>query len=327
MRSSSPLVAVACLVAACAGARARSTSTSPSVAEAFVTSNVARADYVGSEACKPCHAELFARWQKSPMHAMTRSADHAEIRAPFDGRSLHFKGDAATLETVDGARYLRLTSKFGDGLFRVTKVIGGHHREDFAGVAVSAERADAVVGDPHRELVLPVSYMIATGELRYKGYSVMATERPGMKPGPVWSQTCIFCHNTEPYLTTILGALETKRSRGYQGVVIDALLPNDRRQRFVVDDEPALRRAIGLETSLLGASLDLDRPLADLLADAKTATRTRFDETKLVEIGIGCEACHGGGREHVEDPHKHPSLAPTSPMLHPAGFGLGTGHD
>ena len=43
--------------------------------------------------------------------------------------------------------------------------------------------------------------------------------------------------------------------------------------------------------------------------------RSHFDARHFVEVGIGCEACHGGSREHVANPRVHPSFAPRSPFL------------
>jgi predicted CXXCH cytochrome family protein len=43
--------------------------------------------------------------------------------------------------------------------------------------------------------------------------------------------------------------------------------------------------------------------------------RAGFDGGSLVEVGIGCEACHGGGREHAADPDVHPTFVPTAPWL------------
>ena len=43
--------------------------------------------------------------------------------------------------------------------------------------------------------------------------------------------------------------------------------------------------------------------------------RSHFGARDFVEVGIGCEACHGGSREHVDDPRVHPDFAPRSPFL------------
>ncbi|HKO51855.1 MAG TPA: cytochrome c3 family protein, partial [Polyangiaceae bacterium] len=46
------------------------------------------------------------------------------------------------------------------------------------------------------------------------------------------------------------------------------------------------------------------------------ATRDGFDEQHLTELGIGCEACHGGAREHVQNPGAvRPTLALRSDFL------------
>src|SRR5262245_38607687 len=46
-----------------------------------VASNVLRADYAGSVACKDCHPREYAAWQASPMHNMTRLIQGAVVRA------------------------------------------------------------------------------------------------------------------------------------------------------------------------------------------------------------------------------------------------------
>src|SRR5690606_22889394 len=63
-----------------------------------------------------------------------------------------------------------------------------------------------------------------------------------------------------------------------------------------------------------GATSDV---LLELLAKQ---TRRAFGENELVEVGIGCEACHGGAREHSQNPSKTPSFALQSPGVD-SGFG------
>lgn len=282
-----------------------------------VSSNVLFADYAGTQACARCHAERVQSWLRSPMHDMTREPALADIKGPFDGTVFRFKDDTARLETVNGARFITIQSKrFGAGTYRLTRVIGGHHREDYAGVLVGAARADAPpLASPPEELVLPVSWVFPPdgasspggGALRYKGYSVMVKERPGLHAGPVWNQTCIFCHNTEAYLSTVLGALAGPAAKPYQGEVVDPLLPRERRAEWVVTDASALSSALEDELGRIGVKRSRPTPL-----QAIAATRTAFRREHLVELGIGCEACHLGSAEHVRDPQKLPSLEPRS---------------
>lgn len=276
-----------------------------------VQSNVTRADYAGSAACRSCHEAEWRAWQASAMHQMTRVAGDAatRIEAPFDGRAFHFKGDAARLETRGGARWMSfVSSRYGAHEYEVTRVIGGHHREDFVGT--EGGRADA------DEVVLPVSFLLATRTFRYKGYSVMVRERDGLRAGPVWNRTCILCHNTAPYLLSMLGPIAGKEARPYQGEVVDPLLPRDRRWSFDVTDARAFAAALAREAKGIGGRLDDDTtppPAAALAAIA--STRNELDAKGLVEVGIGCESCHGGARAHVDDPRVLPSLEPRAPFL------------
>ncbi len=306
------ILALVALVAACGStqAPAKVAASSGGTSSATVTSNVRFKDYAGSAACAKCHAAYVDSFLRSPMHNMTRDAKAADIKGPFDGTVFRFHDDTALLERSGGERFVTITSKrFGKGIYRLTRVIGGHHREDYAGVPVAAAREGAaVLGDPTEEHVLPVSYLLATKSLRYKGYSVMVKERDGLKAGPVWNQTCIFCHNTVPYLSTVLGALAGKS--GYQGQVLDPLLPASMRATYAVKDQGALSSALEEELARLGSPRS--KPT---LADAVSVTRSRFRVSHLVEVGIGCESCHLGAAEHVKDPTKMPTFEPVSDAI------------
>jgi predicted CXXCH cytochrome family protein len=302
---------VALVVAGCAAAL----SPTPAPAPELVKSNVLRADYAGSAACEACHAPLYSEFMKSPMHRMTRHAMGDEVHAPFDGQIFHFKGDAITMTERDGRRYIAVDSKRdGAELYRVTKVIGGHYREDYVGEKVASMDPDArVLDDARGEHVMPVSWLLFASAWRYKGYSVMLRERPHTAGGAVWRQTCIFCHNTVPRLASLYDDFLPDGEK-YQGSVSERFLPAVRTWRFVPTDRDGLARAVADETAVLG----VPRPTGDLdavLASAIDETREHFGERNLVELGIGCEACHNGSKEHVQDPSKHPSFELRSDVL------------
>jgi hypothetical protein len=234
------------------GAGVRPEQPAPSPA---MMSNILRQDYVGSAVCEPCHSEIYAAWSRSPMHEMTRIPEQARIRAPFDGAEFHFKDDRARFEQVGAARIVRVTSgELGTHVYRVTKVIGGRYREDYAGVEVADQPASWGAAPPaaRAELVLPVSFVFETHSFRLKGYSVMVAERPGLRIGAVWNQTCVFCHNTNPYFDSVWGALYGPDARGYQGEVVDRLLPPDRRFLFEVTDQAGLVQALEAELAFIG---------------------------------------------------------------------------
>ncbi len=280
-------------------------------APGVVRSNVTRGDYAGSASCAGCHAGIVASWEHSPMHRMTRDARAAEFKAPFDGARWRFKDDAAVLERRADERFVRIESASGKSTtYRVTRVIGGRTREDFAGV---------VVGGSSEEIVLPISFLLESRALRYKGYSVMLHERASLRAGPIWSRTCIFCHNTVPEMDRLLGAVAGPAAPAYQGEQVDRWLPSDRRARPRVTDvgrfSIAARQEIG---RLGGVALDGAEDARAIAHRTIDVVRNGFDGNDLLEVGIGCEACHGGAREHALDPAIHPSFVPTAPWLNVA---------
>jgi predicted CXXCH cytochrome family protein len=309
----------ACVVSAGCGGGSRSNLGAQSLAarktfmNSSVRSNVTREDYAGSAACLPCHAGLAAAWERSPMHRMTREARGADVRAPFDGTVWRFRGDAAVLEKRGDERFIRVEPAGGaPRTFRITRVIGGRTREDFAGVDVEAGEG----GPPNDEVVLPVSYVFATRALRYKGYSVMVHERTTLNVGPVWNRTCVFCHNTIPEMDRFLGAIAGARALAYQGETVDPWLPAGRRATLVVTDPDGFVDVTNHEISRLGGPPPARAVgVREIALRTVDALRAKFDASALVEVGIGCEACHGGARDHAKDPSLRTSLVPVAPWL------------
>ena len=305
-------VALAVISASC---RAPASGTTIALGAGETRSNILRRDYVGSGACASCHAAEYAKWATSPIRQMTRDPDLAVMRAPFAGETFAFKEDSATLFRQGAARLVRLTSLDGEHLYRITRVIGNHYREDFAGVEV-ASSSDAVLRGFGPELILPVTYYYETRSYRPKGYSVMAHERPGLRAGGIWNRTCIFCHNTVPWIDSALGELAGQGAPTYQGVVVDRLLPPERRFGYRVERGAVFRAAVADEAAFVAS----DKPVVypDDQSAARAAIRTladRFEGRHLVEEGIGCEACHGGGREHSTNPQVRMSFAQRSDFL------------
>ncbi len=303
--------AVALVVAASAPACGVSGPSSPATgASRVVASNVFRRDYAGSDRCATCHADIHAKWSGSPMRRMTRNAGPAAPTTPFDGRTLRFKGNEATLETHRDRPFIRVRRSDGSGqLFEVTKVIGGRYREDFAGVPVEAPAPVAPSPAAREEEILPVSSLLfAGGGLRYKGYSVQVTERPGFPDhGGRWSTACIFCHNTAPAFASLYDDLYGGTLK-YQGSVSDDRQPEASRVRYVVTDEDALVDALRAEIRFLGGAPGAERDAQLLLERAAASTSKRFGAGQLVEVGVGCEACHNGAAEHVATPTVLPTF-------------------
>lgn len=268
----------------------------PPAATGLVASNILRADYAGSRACGDCHGDIYARWERSAMRGMTRDARTAAIKAPFDGATLRVGPDEVTMARDGDARVMRVATPAGRETFRVTKVVGGRYREDFVGVDARGE-----------EHVLPATYVFATLSWRYKGYSVMVKERPRMSVRGRWSRDCLPCHNTLPYATMLYDDLDP-RVPAYQGKLADRVLPQSLQWRARPLDEGRLASALDDDIAFLGGA-PASGSLHERLAAAATANQDRLDGPHLVELGVGCEACHNGARVHASDPRVRPSFA------------------
>jgi predicted CXXCH cytochrome family protein len=252
--------------------------------------NATRAAYAGTPACAGCHAELVTAFGHSPMHNMTRPLGAAhpgtEVKSPWPS-AFRFHGDEARFETKDGERWMVLSGEGGAHTYQLTKIIGGRVREDFVGIELGAEgrpRAGA------EERVLPVSWRIEAKEWRYKGYSVMTPERRTLHEGAMWRTTCLGCHNTMPLLDGELGGIAGRKART-PAPWPDRMLPEDERRTLQTRDADTL---------------------AQWVRDAEVRD-ARFGEPDLVELGIGCEACHQGSRAHAADPGNvaaRPSFTP-----------------
>jgi predicted CXXCH cytochrome family protein len=288
-------------------------------------SNILRGDYIGSSACGDCHGKIYEAWEKSPMRNMTRDAATATIRAPFDGTTFTVGTDTATMEMEGGARFVRVTSGGTTSRFRVTKVVGGRYREDFVGVDVTgaadplhcAIGVDLTGAKPSCgvERVLPATYVFSTQSWRYKGYSVMVKERPSMSTRAVWANDCIPCHNTLPLATMLYDELYGPGLPSYQGKLSDRVLPQSLIWRVSAQSEPKLVTALRTEIAFLGGEQAANDSLRATLPAAAVATNIHLDGQTLVELGIGCEACHNGARKHVEDTNTAPSYAVQSDLV------------
>lgn len=244
-----------------------------SAARPATYSNIYRYDYVGPEACGKCHTKNYESWKNHPHSKMNRNATAGTVVGDFSGRKLAY-GDGHVVFSKGGGE-LTMTIYKADKFvrqMRVTRTVGSRFVQMYIGV--QSEGAEPV-DDPvyTREVKLPFSYWIARNEWFPDTYdetpegpeyddkgSLTAAYRYDQPPKAAWQQVCIKCHNTYPYATR-LEAAPDKLLSGF--------------------------------------------PAADLSL-AKVATKKRaadqhwqLEQSELVSLGISCESCHFGGREHA----------------------------
>ena len=149
----------------------------------------ARASYVTSRTCRPCHVEHVASWGRTYHKSMTREASPAAIVAPFDGRAIEILGVGARAWRDGDAYFLDLPDPGSDRIVshRIDRVTGSRRMQQF-----ETREADRYIRLPiawsiedQRWLHLSEAFFHADGE-SFHAYRA------------VWDLNCIFCHTTRP---------------------------------------------------------------------------------------------------------------------------------
>lgn len=259
-------------------------------------SNIRPEDYVGPEECSSCHADNYASWQQHPHSRMNQLAGPDAIIGDFSGISVDYGGRRAVFRR-DGDAYFvehykadRLLRKI-----RITRVIGWRYEQDYVGVQIVGPEA---AGDPlyteesrirfswsvDRQQWLPQSYLEPT---EYPGSEYLPDGNLRHDPydaeGVPFNERCARCHNTYPY------DMRLYRMFARDGMV-SGFPPGD-------------------------LTPELVEKLAREAGDLGRLTSERLPPESFVTVGISCESCHFGGREHAVDGSTPIRFVPTHPLL------------
>jgi predicted CXXCH cytochrome family protein len=252
------------------------------VASAPAASNVVRADYAGSKRCAGCHPKQYAAWSRSPQHLATLLPGELSNTAPFDGNVLGQAGHGLSFQLDHGVRTFTLPAAQGARVYRVTRAISGPRVQNFAGVALD--------DDTGVELVAPLGFGLTTG--RFLPLSSAPLHSGTAELARIeWRQTCVRCHDTVPLLW-----LSLPTAPGAVPGVPTPLLP-------------AALDAAALDAAVSREALALHPGQANLWS--------AFTAKDVVELGVGCEACHLGAAAHAAKPTTPTSGVPRAPFLGP----------
>jgi hypothetical protein len=161
------------------------------------------AAFVGSAACRRCHADHYRTWYRTFHRTMTTEATPATVAGDFSGATMRHAGVTARMDR-DAA-----------GAFRVTFVAdGGAPRTATVARTVGSRRYQQYLarsGDTYWRL--PIAYQIEERRwLPMTGAFLFADDTPAA-PDPArpvfgggvfdrhvarWNDNCVFCHNVGP---------------------------------------------------------------------------------------------------------------------------------
>jgi predicted CXXCH cytochrome family protein len=149
-------------------------------------------DYVGSEACRGCHPDQFASWERTYHRTMTQLPEGAAVLGSFDGVAREFFGLAATPFERDGRFWMRLPD--ADGGAREAEValcVGSRRYQQYF------ELAGDEVGGAYRRL--PLLWHVAEARWMHLNGVFLGPDEPNWDAHrATWNENCIFCHNTAP---------------------------------------------------------------------------------------------------------------------------------
>jgi hypothetical protein len=262
-------------------------------------SNILPDDYVGPRTCAQCHARQHRLWLQHPHRRMNQLPTPESVRGNFNNDVLRLPtGEVHFTTEPDG---YHVTTRQGGNVvrrWRITRTVGTRYIQFYIGILTEGpEAADSPARGEHMvpfcwwfaiDRWLPKHYFDPDGpELLHDG--IPQTEGidryTDIRP---WTSVCLSCHNTVPYAYRAAHKL-------YAG------FPN---------------ATVALAVGDLAKELSPTVPVEPTLADFEQIN-TRLDpEEHLVTLGISCESCHFGGREHaLSGGEVKISFVPRSPYL------------
>jgi hypothetical protein len=253
-------------------------------------SNILGEDYVGPQTCGRCHKDNYSRWSLHPHSRMNQQADVRSVLGNFSGARLPY-GEGEAVFKKDSGQFLVEVLRRGKRIrtFKVTRTIGWRYLQEYVGVQIEGPEPPE---DPlyTREARLKFGYVLKTKkwlpqsyyDAPYTGPEYAADGSPRYDPfdpeRDPFDTRCIHCHNTYPY-----------EVRLYTGEMLLGFPPAPARKvEALLEQRPS--HAGQLRNACLDAKL-------------------------LLTVGISCESCHFGGREHSNDAKKAIRFVPTHPLL------------
>ncbi len=231
-------------------------------------SNIYKYDYVGAETCEKCHTQNYDAWRGHPHSRMNRNATATTVVGNFSGGRLDYAGASVVFSKGFGEYTMTL---YRDDEFvrqwKVTRTVGSRFVQMYIGVQSKGPEAP---NDPvyTEEVKLPFAYSIERSEWFPQTYTV-----PGLYPEYDANGKLSPAYDILSKPGISWKTLCTKCHNTYPYVSRLLLVPNNRLAGFPAND-------VKLKSSV-------------------AASFGNLESWELVQMGISCESCHFGGREHA----------------------------
>jgi predicted CXXCH cytochrome family protein len=270
-------------------------------------SNIHPSDYTGPATCRQCHPAQYQSWSGHAHRWMNAQAGEDTIRGDFSGASIKYRSGTAAFEKRDGGYWMRLERDGVRRVYKITQTIGSRNYQYYVGrLAVGPESATHHFY--HKDHLLPFGYWLDRKE--WVPVVHIGPERPdGERADPFqppdggvyyaeYAASCNYCHTTFP-----LGDLFARRP--HQMGQHAPLKLHWAVDGYLKGTHPAEYEETARIMSGAANSRSVRNPMAAWEASEYAVT-----------LGVSCEACHLGAKEHVRSGGAvKPRFFPSSPHL------------
>jgi hypothetical protein len=148
--------------------------------------------FIGSNACRACHAEHFESWQRTFHRTMTQLASAQSVVGAFDGRTVNYAGKSARPFMRDGRYFMELPrAEGGTREAEVALTVGSRRYQQYF------EREAR--GNDFAFVRLPILWHIeAQRWLHMNTVFLNPDSEDWDEHRSTWNSNCILCHNTGP---------------------------------------------------------------------------------------------------------------------------------
>jgi predicted CXXCH cytochrome family protein len=178
--------------------------------------------YVGSAACRRCHAEQYASWRRTFHRTMTTEATSTNILGDFSGATLSHAGVGARMDKDEAGRYRMTFTRPGapPRVATVVRAVGSRRYQQYLAAEGDTLWRLPVAYDLRDRRWFPMTgaFLFSDPE-PWKGSGPPAMSSGGLSPPtldaidssrPVygggvfdrhvtrWNDNCVFCHNVAP---------------------------------------------------------------------------------------------------------------------------------
>lgn len=279
-------------------------------------SNIRPVDYseAGAESCKRCHEEKYNDWLTHSHRLMNVMATPENVVGDFSGISMDYLGGKAEFFTDNGQYRMAFAKSGVRRVYSIERTIGSRFTQYYVGRMIDGP-------DPEDAPCRNVSHVLALGWWIDKQEWIPAVHVQGDDTDhDVWDPYdannltsydlhCGSCHVTLSVGDWMLRSGGRKRITEYVPRPVSFQF-----SEYLAESHPNLVRKPGDWSETSGMAI----------LDALESMNGIDIPEQAVQMGIACEACHNGCKEHVanSDPEKStrlPSFFPESPHVHSKG--------